>query len=284
MKQNRPVLRKWACRVSRSLSVVLWLTPATGCLLPDATLEGQDSGSTTRRPDAGTSTGASSDTGVASNSNSPPAVNGADASTDTGVASNSNSPSPVNECASTNLCTQPEDYPCRPLSSGYTCRGQFAEWHMPDAVAGSKYAPSFDVTTTAGAVIDRVTGLNWQQTLPSTYEGCSGRYASSGGQVGDACTWAEAKSYCASLSLAGQGWRLPTKIELESIIDETKYDPAIDRAFFPNAPSERFWTASPVAGSSGSAWLVDFSSGYSFSSGYKYNVAVGRPNRVRCVR
>lgn len=29
--------------------------------------------------------------------------------------------------------------------------------------------------------------------------------------------WTEAKSYCDSFALAGQGWRLPTKIELESI-------------------------------------------------------------------
>jgi hypothetical protein len=278
---------------------VLWLAHAAGCLLPDATVMDQDSGSPIWRPDAGASTDtstdtgaasnsntpppvsgtdASTDTGVATNSNGPPPVNGTDAFTDTGVATNSNSPSPVNECASTNLCKQPGDYPCQPLSSGYTCRGQFAEWHMPDAVAGSKYAPSFDVTTTSGVVIDRVTGLHWQQELPSTYGGCSGEYAGTEGQVGSACTWAEAKSYCTSLPLAGQGWRLPTKIELESIIDETKVKPAIDGTFFPNTPSERFWTASPLAGSSGFAWYVDFVYGFSIS------LAVSDSLLVRCVR
>ena len=79
MKPDRPVLHKWAYHVSRSVSVVLWLAHGAGCLLPDVALkeQDQDSGSSTRRTDAGRkeSTGAdtSRDTGVASNSNSPPA-------------------------------------------------------------------------------------------------------------------------------------------------------------------------------------------------------------------
>jgi hypothetical protein len=100
MKHNRPALQKWAYRLSRALIAVLWLAHDTGCLLPDVTLKDQDSGSIMQAPDAGRkqSTGAdtSSDTGVASSSNSPPAVHGADTSTDAGAASNSNSPPAVN--------------------------------------------------------------------------------------------------------------------------------------------------------------------------------------------
>ena len=99
MKHNRPVLTKWAYRVSRALIVVLWLAHDTGCLLSDATLKDQDSDSVPGRADAGpkqsTSADTSADTGAASSSNSPPAVHGADASTDTGVASSSNPPEPA---------------------------------------------------------------------------------------------------------------------------------------------------------------------------------------------
>jgi len=96
MKHNRPVLTKWAYRVSRALIVVLWLAHDTGCLLSDATLKDQDSDSVPGRADAGpkqsTSADTSADTGAASSSNSPPAVHGADTSSDTGVASNNNGP------------------------------------------------------------------------------------------------------------------------------------------------------------------------------------------------
>jgi L-lactate utilization protein LutB len=46
--------------------------------------------------------------------------------------------------------------------------------------------------------------------------------------------------------LGGGHWRLPTKIELESIVDETWTMPAIDPQAFPNTPTAGagFWTAS----------------------------------------
>jgi hypothetical protein len=54
--------------------------------------------------------------------------------------------------------------------------------------------------------------------------------------------------------------------------------PAIDGTAFPNTPSEVFWSSTPWAGSSSSAWGVDF------SYGYAGNGDVGYSYRVRCVR
>jgi hypothetical protein len=173
---------------------------------------------------------------------------------------------PINECASTDYCTGA--YPCvQTEPPGYTCLGQFADWPMPDAAPGSKFAPSYDTTTTPGTVIDLVTDLMWQRFLPATasspetmYDGCTG--------TDDPfwCTWEEAKIYCNNLVLAGNSdWRLPTRIELESVLDETKSNPSIDSTAFPNTPQTSFWSSSPYVGYAlwqpfppGDAWTVSF--------------------------
>ena len=86
-------------------------------------------------------------------------------------------------------------------------------------------------------------------------------------------TWAEARAYAASL---GDGWRLPTRAELLTIVDDTRHDPSC--SVFPDCPSEWFWTSTPWAGSSSSAWGVSFYFGNANSS------VVSNFDRVRCVR
>jgi hypothetical protein len=76
----------------------------------------------------------------------------------------------------------------------------------------------------------------------------------------------------------GGGWRLPTKIELESILDDTRTNPAIDPAVFPGTPTQLFWTASPDVSTPGNAWYV------AFNSGNVYSNRVSSGYRVRCVR
>ncbi len=113
-----------------------------------------------------------------------------------------------------------------------------------------------------GAVLDNVTGLVWQRDVPS------GGY-----------TWQEAKDYCASLSLGGRGWRLPTRIELVSLVDFTKADPGptIDTTAFPNAPSNWFWSSSLWDGPAPAAWYVNFLYGNT-----RY-AEMDNPYQVRCV-
>lgn len=53
-------------------------------------------------------------------------------------------------------------------------------------------------------------------------------------------------------------WRMPTVRELRSIADLGRVDPAIDPTYFPNTPSNWFWSGSPYAGDSNSAWGVNF--------------------------
>jgi hypothetical protein len=134
---------------------------------------------------------------------------------------------------------------------------------MPNpASAGLPNPASYD-TSTPGVVVDKVTGLMWQRDVPAS-----------------SYTWADAKSYCAGLSLAGHlDWRLPTSIELVSLVDFTRSSPAIDVTAFPNTPSAYFRSSSPVAGDADFAWVVDFYDGRSSS-----NDGVDYAYRVRCVR
>ena len=120
-----------------------------------------------------------------------------------------------------------------------------------------------------GTVYDVRTKLTWQQTVDAGMH-----------------TQGEAIGYCTSLPLAGGGWRLPTRAELLTIVDPTKYDPALDRSAFPDAPkggspsstSVWFWTATASAETQGWAWYVNFYGG----SANILNVTGAY--RVRCVR
>jgi hypothetical protein len=153
-------------------------------------------------------------------------------------------------------CPNP-DYPCAPSDdgAGHSCLGQFAAWPMPDSQPGAKVAPRYTAMAAEGVVLDEVTGLLWQREVPALYTGCTRRLVT---QPGDGCTWAEARAYCEQLTLAGRSWRLPSKVEMESLIDSTAAfpSPRIDLVPFPGTPAtEPFWTGArgPVCGGEGYA-------------------------------
>ena len=117
-------------------------------------------------------------------------------------------------------------------------------------------------------VLDRSTSLMWQRSASS------GNY-----------TWAEAVIYCSRLMLGGHDdWRLPSRIELVSILDYTGSDPAIDTSAFrdPNDDlanlSKTFWSVSRYIGSAACAWAVDFKVGN--VDNFEKSAQFG----VRCVR
>jgi hypothetical protein len=112
-----------------------------------------------------------------------------------------------------------------------------------------------------GTLVDTRTGLAWQRAVDATNR-----------------TWNDARTACARLPLAGGGWRLPDMKELQTLIDETRSEPAIDVAAFPGTPNESFWTSTPLAGMPSDAWFVAFPTGISYSNG------IERLYRMRCVR
>lgn len=86
--------------------------------------------------------------------------------------------------------------------------------------------------------------------------------------------FADAEQAVAAL---GEGWRLPTVDELNSIVDRSKCRPAIDTDAFPDTKRDWYWTSTPCAWSEESAvWVVAFSLGIVYDN--------GRRNGVACVR
>jgi hypothetical protein len=91
----------------------------------------------------------------------------------------------------------------------------------------------------------------------------------------------DAAAHCAGLTLGGfSDWRLPSLIELESIVNDATYAPPIEPTAFPNTPADWFLTSSSYLylGQLPQAWGVMFTYG---ATGER-DVASGA--QVRCVR
>jgi hypothetical protein len=93
-----------------------------------------------------------------------------------------------------------------------------------------------------GETRDTQTGLRWQRVPASR-----------------TMKLAEARDYCAKLSLGGAGWRLPAREELLAIVKKGA-SPAIDGAAFPSTARENFWTSTKKKDSAFQS-VVDFSTG-----------------------
>jgi hypothetical protein len=115
------------------------------------------------------------------------------------------------------------------------------------AVRGGQTSNHF-VDNSDGTITDTNSGLMWQQaTAPGTY------------------TWEQALTYCENLTLPAGGysdWRLPNRNELQSIVDYSRYNPAIDTTYFPDTVSSYYWSSTTGAVYSPTAWLVRFYDSY----------------------
>jgi len=115
-------------------------------------------------------------------------------------------------------------------------------------------------------VFDRETGLTWPVEFSV-----------------ERLTFAQAEKYIAELNAKRHcgfdDWRMPTRVELLTLVDDTRHSPAIDSDAFPGTPSEYFWTATPYAADPKTyAWVVGFGGGYSLYDNR------GSSGRVRAVR
>ncbi|MEE9446792.1 MAG: DUF1566 domain-containing protein, partial [Arenicellales bacterium] len=117
---------------------------------------------------------------------------------------------------------------------------------------------------------DKTTGLMWQRT----------------GSV-SRMDWDTAHQYCADLVITYTtffgsdnltDWRLPSVVELQTIVDLGESNPAINEATFPDAKSVNYWSSSSYANDGLRAWYVGFKYG-SVSTVDKTNSW-----HVRCVR
>ncbi len=120
-----------------------------------------------------------------------------------------------------------------------------------------------------GTVTDNLTGLIWLKNA-----NCFSNQ-----------TWAAALTSANTLSsgvcgltdssTAGQ-WRLPNRKELQSLVDRSRYNPALPTGHpFTGVQSNGYdWSSSSVAGNTNSAWVVNMSNGDVGINGKSYNYYV----------
>lgn len=142
-------------------------------------------------------------------------------------------------------------------------------------------------------VRDNHTGLIWEVKTTSGLRSMNHRYtwydpnssdgnpgtANGGNCTGSACDTTGFVQAVNAQGLCGASdWRMPTRRELQGIVDYGRFNPAIDTGYFPNTPSSYFWSASPVAGTSDYAWYVYFGDGYAYaySRSYSFHVRLVR--------
>jgi hypothetical protein len=142
---------------------------------------------------------------------------------------------------------------------------------------------------------DNVTGLLWEMKTSEGLHGQGNTYSwyvpdetvnggaagvQNGGKCqGSACdTQAYVQTVNAQGLCGGNDWRLPSRKELVSIVDNGRFNPAIDLNYFPNTSIVGYWSASPYADQKNQAWQVI----YRFGEVYPGDKNKGNP--VRLVR
>jgi hypothetical protein len=151
----------------------------------------------------------------------------------------------------------------------------WAQWPMPNTaadVAGGAPHPAMLIDNGDDTVTDKVTGLMWQRTVSvTTYDR------------------AQAQGRCERLRAGAHAdWRVPSAIELASILDYDKFESSVDPKVFPDSPLDDRYQGPPrgsfgttsVAGTPLAGWLVDFS----FGEVQLDTTERDRPTFVRCVR
>jgi hypothetical protein len=117
-----------------------------------------------------------------------------------------------------------------------------------------------------GTVTDNLTGLIWLKNANCT--DTVGGIAKASGYLdwANALVWSNnlASGSCglSDGSTAGQ-WRLPSGNELASLMDLSKYSPALPAGHpFASVRSSGYWSGSTYAGSTANAWVVGMDVGY----------------------
>jgi hypothetical protein len=129
-------------------------------------------------------------------------------------------------------------------------------------------------TSIAGVVIDRKTCLAWQRQDPERdVSACPLMIRNHPSKL----CFDQAVRSCQALRLDGKSdWRLPTVPELMSLVVPTM-SPTLDRAAFPDAVLDLYWTSQAAAGK---VSCIDFSNRGTVNP----NIGPDGPQAFRCVR
>lgn len=138
----------------------------------------------------------------------------------------------------------------------------------------------WEVKTIDGGLRDHNHVYTWYNPDPEENGGAPG--FSDGGECAggiDCDTRAYVQAVNEAMLCGYDGWRMPTRQELRSIVDYRANFPAIDLNVFPNTAALSYWTAEPNPTYPAYAWHTDFR----FGLASYYYLKTG-PKPVRLVR
>ncbi|MBI5477743.1 MAG: DUF1566 domain-containing protein [Deltaproteobacteria bacterium] len=152
---------------------------------------------------------------------------------------------------------------CQSSDETEDARVQWARWPMAET-------GTYD-TSVPGVVLDNVTGLMWERSISS--------YG----------VWADGNNHCRCLGLGGyRDWRMPSLVELITIVDYGRQHPAIDPVAFPGTPPGSFWSSSGHCAESNTAdrdvFYRAFGVDFAFGSANGWGLAGSGHANTRCVR
>lgn len=115
------------------------------------------------------------------------------------------------------------------------------------------------------AVLDKNTGLVWEQTVPDVVR-----------------PWDSAVQTCLRRNIGGAvGWRLPSVVELKSVQDPSLPAPFVPATVFTGVHLAHHWSASTFSNDPNNAWFVDFTN---FDVLHVSNEPKSTSKRAWCVR
>ena len=115
-----------------------------------------------------------------------------------------------------------------------------------------------DYSRAGDIVTNHTRGIQWQDTPYTAADEAA--YNSQTVESERARQWIHAADYCTNLNLDGGGWRLSTYDELDSVIDTSRSNPAIN-PIFENALGLGTWSGTTYPENTAQAWGVGFYSG-----------------------
>lgn len=159
---------------------------------------------------------------------------------------------------------------CPGFPAGAVC--QCGGFTLPNSPGTGLPHPSSYIDNGDGTITDQVTTLLWEKAPNPSVQQCPGIVQNGG------CSAAQATAYCTS---KGTGWRLPTRLELESLVDVTiPSSSTVINPIFPQFDTARDVRTSTSYGANDPElmWFVRFLDGSVRTDD------TASPSLVRCVK
>jgi hypothetical protein len=119
----------------------------------------------------------------------------------------------------------------------------------------------FQVSADGQEVLDQDTRLIWRRCL-------EGMRYEAGRCLGEpqALAWSQGVDWAKAVSLPTTSWRMPTMMELTSVIDMNRHGAPVDPVLFPDTPRVYVWSATVNERTPSHAWVMFYANGYMMSA------------------